>query len=275
MPVRLPSIFVPASQHLRSLAVTGLAASLSYDAASEILLRSTTSDADTTQSIMTTEANITPLVSKLSQMHGAALSLWQFMSIQAASIGQVHHAVLAPSESPSGGSGLRVAVKIHFPNIANSIVMKDEPADECDYLREANSLKRYGARECLGEDARFKVPWVWLGSTEYVLVMEHVQGVSIEGAVIGACLRKNRTSSHLESSSSTYGSSSSSGSCKPTRTLRTSCETQGYNRSLQLSLVDFGATREYKKEFMDNWLGLLRAAASEDRIACAEMSRSL
>jgi aarF domain-containing kinase len=39
----------------------------------------------------------------------------------AASIGQVHHAVLAPSQSPSGGGGQRVAVKIQFPNIANSI----------------------------------------------------------------------------------------------------------------------------------------------------------
>jgi len=43
----------------------------------------------------------------------------------------------------------------------------------------------------------------------------------------------------------------------------------------QLSLVDFGATREYTKEFMDSWLSLLQAAASEDRIACAEWSRTL
>jgi hypothetical protein len=38
--------------------------------------------------------------------------------------------------------------------------------------------------------------------------------------------------------------------------------------------VDFGATREYKKEFMDDWLRL-QPAASEDRTACAEVSRSL
>ncbi|KAJ8595448.1 hypothetical protein M405DRAFT_727989, partial [Rhizopogon salebrosus TDB-379] len=43
----------------------------------------------------------------------------------------------------------------------------------------------------------------------------------------------------------------------------------------QLSLVDFDATREYKKEFMDNWLRLLQAAASEGRTACTELSRSL
>jgi aarF domain-containing kinase len=39
--------------------------------------------------------------------------------------------------------------------------------------------------------------------------------------------------------------------------------------------MDFGATREYNKEFMDNWLRFLQAAASEDRIACAELSRGL
>jgi aarF domain-containing kinase len=65
-------------------------------------------------------------------------------------------------------------------------VMKEEPADECDHLREASFLKRYGARECLAEDAPFKVPWVWLGSTERVLVMEYVEDVSIGDPVIGA-----------------------------------------------------------------------------------------
>ena len=70
--------------------------------------------------------------------------------------------------------------------------MKDELSDECDYSREASFLKRYGARECLGEDTRFKVPWVWSGSTERVLVMEHVDGVSIGDAVIGALPQEER-----------------------------------------------------------------------------------
>jgi hypothetical protein len=81
MAVRLPSVLQSSSlhplssQHFRSLVVTGLAASLFYDAASEILRRSTTFDADTIQSVMMTEANTTRLVSKLSQMRGAALTL--------------------------------------------------------------------------------------------------------------------------------------------------------------------------------------------------------
>jgi aarF domain-containing kinase len=57
--------------------------------------------------------------------------------------------------------------------------MKAELADECDYTREASFLRAFGAREYLGGDPRFKVPWVWEGSTERVLVMEHVGGTSV------------------------------------------------------------------------------------------------
>ena len=39
---------------------------------------------------------------------------------------------------------------------------------------------------------------------------------------------------HLELSNSAYGSSSTSGSCKPTRTLRIFCGTQGHNRFVSI-----------------------------------------
>ena len=189
----------------------GLAVSLGYGVASEVIRRSATaaSDSPPTPAIMT-EANVNRLVSKLSQMRGAALKLGQFMSIQggrcfrlwcrhfipacsqilicsrprltrssdgcrtaritcqigkwrqalsfsqtimliifslpcqrvmqsslgadwsrhftsfdripfaAASIGQVHDAVLSPTSSPTGAPA-HVAVKIQFPNIADSI----------------------------------------------------------------------------------------------------------------------------------------------------------
>jgi aarF domain-containing kinase len=57
--------------------------------------------------------------------------------------------------------------------------MKDELADECDYMREAACMRSFGGPERLGDDARFKVPWVWEGSTDRVLVMEHVDGTSV------------------------------------------------------------------------------------------------
>lgn len=58
-------------------------------------------------------------------------------------------------------------------------VMKEELADECNYTREAACMRSFGSLEKLGADARFKVPWVWEGSTDRVLVMEHMGGTSV------------------------------------------------------------------------------------------------
>jgi predicted unusual protein kinase regulating ubiquinone biosynthesis (AarF/ABC1/UbiB family) len=57
--------------------------------------------------------------------------------------------------------------------------MKEELADECNYAREAASMRSFGSVQRLGGDERFKVPWVWEGSTDRVLVMEHVGGISV------------------------------------------------------------------------------------------------
>ena len=43
----------------------------------------------------------------------------------------------------------------------------------------------------------------------------------------------------------------------------------------QIELVDFGASREYSKEFIDHWFGLLGAAVSGDRQACIDWSLKL
>ncbi|KAG5724102.1 hypothetical protein E4T56_gene14613, partial [Termitomyces sp. T112] len=249
-PVRnLQSSKVPSSRIGRLFHYGGLAASLGYGAASELLRRTGGASSEGQSSVFMTEANIKRLVSKLSQMRGAALKLGQFLSIQdthvlppevdqifrrvqdsahympdwqmekvmtsslgpnwaenfqsferlpfaAASIGQVHGAVLAASVSPTGRPE-PVAVKIQFPNIVNSIdsdlsyikvlltagrllpkglfldrsvqVLKDELADECDYTREGSFLTKFGSPGYLGGDSRFKVPWVWEGSTKSVL----------------------------------------------------------------------------------------------------------
>ncbi|KNZ75615.1 ABC1 like protein, mitochondrial [Termitomyces sp. J132] len=300
----------------------GLAASLGYGAASELLRRTGGASSEGQSSVFMTEANIKRLVSKLSQMRGAALKLGQFLSIQdthvlppevdqifrrvqdsahympdwqmekvmasslgpnwaenfqsferlpfaAASIGQVHGAVLAASVSPTGRPE-PVAVKIQFPNIVNSIdsdlsyikvlltagrllpkglfldrsvqVLKDELADECDYTREGSFLTKFGSPGYLGGDSRFKVPWVWEGSTKSVLAMERVHGTSVGDADISGMSKKDRDDT---------------------------------DRVMSVELVDFGATREYSKEFMDSWLLLLQAAASEDRDSCIEWSTKL
>jgi aarF domain-containing kinase len=63
---------------------TGLAASLGYGAASEILRRSVSGEESSQNggSLMLTESNVKRLVTKLTKMRGAALKLGQFMSIQ-------------------------------------------------------------------------------------------------------------------------------------------------------------------------------------------------
>ena len=70
--------------------------------------------------------------------------------------------------------------------------MKDELADECDYVREASFLKAFGSSEFLGNDPRYKIPWVWEGSTSTVLVMERVNGVSVGEADASNLSRTDR-----------------------------------------------------------------------------------
>lgn len=159
------------------------------------------------------------LATALGPSYASNFTSFDRVPFAAASIGQVHHAVLSASSSPTGKEE-NVAVKIQFPNIAESIgsdlgyvkmllsvggllpkglfldrtiqVMKGELADECDYKREASYLTKFGSSEFLGNDPRYKVPWVWEGSTDTVLVMEHVGGVSVGEANIGKLSQEER-----------------------------------------------------------------------------------
>lgn len=334
----------------------GLAASLGYGAAAEFLRRTSSGSGEAKGSLIMTEANIRRLVSKLSQMRGAALKIGQFLSIQdthllppdvdaifrrvqdsahympdsqlnvtltselgknweskyfasfdripfaAASIGQVHSATLLPSATttyPSSSTEpIPVAVKVQFPNIRHSIssdlsyvrtllnatkilpkgmfldrsveVMKTELADECSYKREARYLQRF--RKWLGSDERFKVPWVWEGSTEGVLVMEKVNGVSVgEAQRLGLSSRDRADIAERITSL-----------CLKElfvfRTMQTDPNWTNFlwnSQTRQIELVDFGATRTYTKSFIDNWFRLLQAAVEEDYDRVKEWSLKL
>lgn len=122
-----------------------------------------------------------------------------------ASIGQVHRATLAPHVAP-GLSFRDVAIKVQFPNIKSSIhsdlkslslllytsrllprglfldktlaAMEQELEDECNYLREAHSAKKF--REGLEGDNRFTVMRVVDElCSKNVLTMERLNGVPI------------------------------------------------------------------------------------------------
>jgi len=215
----------------------------------------------------------------------------------AASIGQVHSAMLAASSSPTGKEE-PVAVKIQFPNIVNSIesdlgyvkflltagkllpkglfldrtieVMRSELADECDYAREASFLRRFG--EFLRNDPNFTVPWVWEGSTQQVLVMERVDGVSVGGSTIDSLSRQDRNEIATRIVELCLKE------LFVFRVMQTDPNWTNFlwnKRTRKIELVDFGATREYTKEFIDNWLRLLQAAASDNREASVECSLKL
>lgn len=242
---------------------------------------------------------------------------------------------MASSSSPEP---LPLAVKVQFPGVESSItsdirtitlllssttallpkglfldktmeVFKEELADECNYLREAESAVRF-AKELEG-DGRFRVPKI-LGinegmTTKNVLVMERMKGTPLGAAVkweqevrdeVGHPAVRLKTLltamvSHRLAEvywSSASRSSSSSDSCKRIRIgpisytigKRGRQDYREHDHSAlnslnypQIELVDFGASREYSKEFMDKWYLLLKAAIEGDREAGIEQSLAL
>ncbi|UOH82312.1 hypothetical protein LQV05_005009 [Cryptococcus neoformans] len=212
--------------------------------------------------------------------------------IASASIGQVHRAILK--------DGRQVAVKIQFPGVASSIesdlsnlslllrtsallpkglylqntiaVMRRELEDECDYIREAAAGKKFA--HLLAGDTFFVVPQVIdEATTGKVLTTEWMDGKPLSRVknlsqetrdlasctVIGTnilrlCLRELFQFRFMQTDPNwaNFLFSPSSPSASP-------------SSSPQIQLIDFGASREYTKEFMDGWYRLLKSALEGDR----------
>jgi len=47
------------------------------------------------------------------------------------------------------------------------------------------------------------------------------------------------------------------------------------SRTGKVQLIDFGASREYSKDFMDDWFCILQAAIDSDREACIKYSKKV
>lgn len=136
--------------------------------------------------------------------------------LAAASIGQVHEATLH--------DGTRLAIKIQYPGIANSIdsdvsnaaallkmlrllpdsldinplleTARQQLKDEADYLLEAHYLKTYSAR--ISDYRSFCVPRVIDAlTTQQVLTMTYIDGASIETAASLPAEQRNRLASEL------------------------------------------------------------------------------
>ncbi|PON30254.1 Atypical/ABC1/ABC1-A protein kinase [Trichoderma gamsii] len=211
--------------------------------------------------------------------------------IAAASIGQVHKAVLK-------SNGKRVAVKIQFPGVADSInsdldnlgilltatkllpkgLYLNKTIDnarlelgwECDYLREAECANRY--KQLLrGEEDVFEAPDVYPeASGKQVLTMDFLDGIGVTRVnsftqeqrdwigtqILRLCLREITEFKFMQTDPNW------------TNFL--------YNAATnKLELLDFGASREFPEEFISQYVRLLESASRSDREGVKRFSEGL
>ena len=209
----------------------------------------------------------------------------------AASIGQVHKAVMKTS-------GKTVAVKVQYPGVSTSIDSdlnnlsillsasrllpkglyldktianaRTELAWECDYVREAEACRRF--KSLLGDDTDvFRVPAIIdEASGPQVITMEFMEGVGVTKGqnftqdqkdwigthVLRLCLREIMEFKYMQTDPNW------------TNFL--------FNAPLhKLELLDFGASRAYPDHFILPYIGILRAAARNDRARCRDLSLQL
>ncbi|UZJ54213.1 hypothetical protein CBS101457_003533 [Exobasidium rhododendri] len=214
-----------------------------------------------------------------------------------ASIGQVHAATLS-EDHPSSLAGQKVAVKVQFPGVRESIgsdlsnlrwlvsasallpkglfldntirVMKRELDDECDYEREMIMCKRFGTL-LNKEGSGFAVPTVVDAlCSKRVLTCQMMKGRPLtQAARLSQEKRDHIARSILELSLRELFTF---------RLMQTDPNWTNFlynERTEKIELIDFGATREYSKQFMDDWLCMLQAAIGGKRQECVEWSEKV
>ncbi|TKS81428.1 Atypical kinase COQ8B, mitochondrial [Collichthys lucidus] len=217
------------------------------------------------------------------------LSSYEDKPFAAASIGQVHHAVLK--------DGREIAMKIQYPGVAESIhsdinnlmsvlkmsvvlpeglfadssleVLQRELAWECDYKREAECAKKF--RSLLEGNNFFEVPEVIDElSSHRVLAMELVQGVPLDRCVdldqetrntisfniLQLCLRELFEFRFMQTDPNWANFFYNSDTKK-------------------VVLLDFGACRSYPETFTDDYIQVVHAAALGDRATVLSKSKDL
>jgi aarF domain-containing kinase len=211
--------------------------------------------------------------------------------IAAASIGQVHKAVLK-------STGQHVAVKVQYPGVANSIDSdlnnlsilltasrilprglfldktianaRTELGWECDYTREAECQTRF--RDLVADDTSvFTVPKVFPeASGPTVLTAEMMSGV-------GVAKLKNLTQSQRD----WIGTQILRLCLREIVEFKFMQTDPNWTNFLfnaadkKIELLDFGASRDYPDEFVEPYINVLIAASKEDRAAIRDLSLEL
>ena len=216
----------------------------------------------------------------------------------AASIGQVHRAKIVTK----GNEEKDVALKVQYPGVANSIesdlrnltmlvkmtgfapkglfidnvirVGRDELKVECDYIREMNSQKRF--KDLVESDPflkgeRFVVPAVVEDLTsEQVLASEFAPGGTIEKVLQLSQEERNRIGKaifHLTMQELFVW-----------RFMQTDPNWGNFLYDMGTGttyLIDFGAAREYSKDFVDGYLRIVWANANRDERTLMSMSHKM
>ncbi|EPY25851.1 aarF domain-containing kinase [Strigomonas culicis] len=228
------------------------------------------------------------------------------MPMAAASIGQVHYARLLPAFSPrtaDAAQGAEVAIKVQYPGVARSIdsdvanlkllmslnilppgmfvdsilkELRNELSMECQYTIEAKKQQRYAALVAAAPELRevFHVPYVVDAlTTDQVLVTELVRGVPID---------KVATAPNIpQSFRNTVAEKMMLLTLRELFTWNFMQTDPNYANFLfdaqhnRINLLDFGAAREYPKDFVADYLEVVAAAARGDRETIVQKSITL
>lgn len=204
---------------------------------------------------------------------------FEYAPLAAASIGQVHRTI-----SPDGR---KIVLKIQYPGVAQSIDSdvdnistllrmsgllpdgldlqpllddaKEQLADEADYLKEAEFLGAFG--EVLADDDRFVLPQVLPELTHInVLAMTYVSGAPIETLIDESQEERDRVMGALFELMLTELFE-----LKMVQTDPNFANYQYRASSGEIVLLDFGATRRFKKSFANSYKRLAAAAIEGDR----------
>lgn len=231
------------------------------------------------------------LVSNLGPEWRELFDEFEEIPIAAASIGQVHRATLR-------SNGAKVAVKIQFPGVADSINSdldnigvllaatsllpkglylnktidnaRTELGWECDYEREAVCGERY--RGLLADETDvFVVPKIYLeASGKQVLTMEFMEGIGV-----------TRVTSFNQEQRDWIGTQILRLCLREITEFKFMQTDPNWTNFLynaeknKLELLDFGASREYPDKFITLYVRLLAAASRLDRAGVKTLSEEL